>query len=234
MKKKIFVLSGAGVSKESGIKTFRESDGLWENYKIEDVCTPQAFLTNPELVNNFYNDRKKQMNDPKIKPNNAHIFISKLEEKFFNNFMLVTQNIDNLHEKAGSKKVYHMHGSLEKKICMLCNYTSRFDKDISTEQICENCNEKGKVRVDVVWFGEMPKYLDKIYDFLEKVDIFISVGTSSLVYPAAGFIDYVKLRNKNAKLIEFNIEKTSKSILFDQVYIGKASTTIPKFVNSLK
>ena len=234
VQKKIFVLSGAGISKESGIKTFRESDGLWENYKVEDVCTPQAFLKNPELVNKFYNDRKKQMNNPKIKPNNAHIFLSKLEKKFLNGFMLVTQNIDNLHEKAGSKKVYHMHGSLEKKFCMSCSYTSKFNKDISTEQICKKCNQKGKTRVDVVWFGEMPKYLDEIYNFLEKVDVFISVGTSNLVYPAAGFIDYVKLRNNKAKLIEFNLEKTPKSALFDRVYIGKASTTIPKFVNSFK
>ena len=233
-KKKIFVLSGAGISKESGIKTFRETDGLWENYKIEDVCTLQAFDRNPDLVNQFYNDRKKQINNSTIKPNDAHLYLTKLQKKFFNSFMLVTQNIDNLHEKAGTKNVYHMHGSLENKICMSCNYTSYFTEDITAEQICINCNKKGKIRVDVVWFGEMPKYLDQIYSFLSETDIFLSIGTSSLVYPAAGFIDYIKQKNKKAKLFEFNIEKTAKSILFDHVFLGKASETIPKFVQNLE
>ncbi len=231
-KKKIFILTGAGISKESGISTFREADGLWDNYKIEDVCTPEAFFRNPDYVNKFYNERRKILNSQEIKPNKAHEYLAKLEKKCSNDFMLVTQNIDNLHERAGSKKIFHMHGSLEKSFCMNCNYVYDFKKDISSLDICQNCNAKGKIRVDVVWFGEQPKYLDKIYKFLENVDIFMSIGTSNNVYPAAGFIDYLKKVNINAKLFEFNIEKTSKSILFDRVFIGPATKTIPDFVNN--
>ena len=232
-KKKIFILTGAGVSKESGIKTFRENDGLWDNYKIEDVCTPEAFERNPDYVNNFYNERRKMINHNKIKPNEAHKFLAKLEQKCSDDFMLVTQNIDNLHEKAGSKKIFHMHGSIDKLYCMNCNFVFDFETDISTKDICKNCNLSGYIRVDVVWFGEQPKYLDIIYNFLKETDIFISIGTSNNVYPAAGFIDYLKQLNKKAKLIEFNIEKTSKSMLFDEIYTGNASKTVPKFVKKI-
>ena len=232
-KKKIFILTGAGISKESGIKTFREDDGLWDNYRIEDVCTPEAFERNPDYVNNFYNERRRMINDSKIKPNKAHKSLAMLEQECANDFMLVTQNIDNLHEKAGSKKIFHMHGSINKSYCMNCNFVFDFQTDISTSDICKNCNMSGNIRVDVVWFGEQPKYLDIIYSFLKKTEIFMSIGTSNNVYPAAGFIDYLKQLNKNAKLIEFNIEKTSKSILFDEIYIGNATKTVPEFVKKI-
>ncbi len=173
------------------------------------------------------------INHNKIKPNEAHKFLAKLEQKCSDDFMLVTQNIDNLHEKAGSKKIFHMHGSIDKLYCMNCNFVFDFETDISTKDICKNCNLSGYIRVDVVWFGEQPKYLDIIYNFLKKTDIFISIGTSNNVYPAAGFIDYLKQLNKKAKLIEFNIEKTSKSMLFDEIYTGNASKTVPKFVKKI-
>jgi NAD-dependent deacetylase len=227
--KNIFILTGAGISKESGIKTFREKDGLWDNHRIEDVCTVQAFLENPNYVNKFYNDRKKAMNNPSIKPNKGHQILSKVEKDWVGEFMLVTQNIDNLHEKAGSKKVFHMHGSLEKAYCMNCNCTEKLNFDLSTSYKCSNCGTIGKVRVDVVWFGEQPKYLDQIYNFLDKTDIFVSIGTSNNVYPAAGFIDYLSKVKRKVNSYEFNIEKTNKSLFFKESIIGPASFTLEEF-----
>jgi len=231
-KKNLFILTGAGVSKESGIKTFREKDGLWENYKIEDVCTVEAFIKDPNLVNNFYNERRSSIIDQKILPNEAHYQLAKLEKKWKGDFILVTQNIDNLHEQAGSKKILHMHGSLDKCFCMNCGAEYKFNFDLSTEFVCKKCNVKGKVRVDIVWFGEQPKYLDKIYKYLDRTDVFLSIGTSNNVYPAAGFIDYLKHQKRKIDFYEFNIEKTSKSYLFTKSFIGPASKTLKKLVDS--
>ena len=231
-KKNLFILTGAGVSKESGIKTFREKDGLWENYKIEDVCTVEAFIKDPNLVNNFYNERRSSIIDQKILPNEAHYQLAKLEKKWKGDFILVTQNIDNLHEQAGSKKILHMHGSLDKCFCMNCGAKYKFNFDLSIEFVCKKCNVKGKVRVDIVWFGEQPKYLDKIYKYLDRTDVFLSIGTSNNVYPAAGFIDYLKHQKRKIDFYEFNIEKTSKSFLFTKSFIGPASETLKKLVDS--
>ena len=231
-KKNLFILTGAGVSKESGIKTFREKDGLWENYKIEDVCTVEAFIKDPNLVNNFYNERRSSIIDQKILPNEAHYQLAKLEKKWKGDFILVTQNIDNLHEQAGSKKILHMHGSLDKCFCMNCGAEYKFNFDLSTEFVCKKCNVKGKVRVDIVWFGEQPKYLDKIYKYLDRTDVFLSIGTSNNVYPAAGFIDYLKHQKRKIDFYEFNIEKTSKSSLFTKSFIGPASKTLKKLVDT--
>ncbi|MFL2675639.1 MAG: NAD-dependent protein deacylase [alpha proteobacterium MED-G10] len=231
-KKNLFILTGAGVSKESGIKTFREKDGLWENYKIEDVCTVEAFIKDPNLVNNFYNERRSSIIDQKILPNEAHYQLAKLEKKWKGDFILVTQNIDNLHEQAGSIKILHMHGSLDKCFCMNCGAEYKFNFDLSTEFVCKKCNVKGKVRVDIVWFGEQPKYLDKIYKYLDRTDVFLSIGTSNNVYPAAGFIDYLKHQKRKIDFYEFNIEKTSKSFLFTKSFIGPASETLKKLVDS--
>ena len=231
-KKNLFILTGAGVSKESGIKTFREKDGLWENYKIEDVCTVEAFIKDPNLVNNFYNERRSSIIDQKILPNEAHYQLAKLEKKWKGDFILVTQNIDNLHEQAGSIKILHMHGSLDKCFCMNCGAEYKFNFDLSTDFVCKKCNVKGKVRVDIVWFGEQPKYLDKIYKYLDRTDVFLSIGTSNNVYPAAGFIDYLKHQKRKIDFYEFNIEKTSKSFLFTKSFIGPASETLKKLVDS--
>ena len=230
LNKNIFVLTGAGISKESGIETFREKDGLWENYKIEDVCTLDAFKKNPDFVNNFYNERKRKLENPIIIPNNAHKSLALLEKKCVKEFVLVTQNIDNLHEKAGSKKILHMHGSLENAFCMYCNHIIKLDFELTTNYICENCTNSGLTRVDVVWFGEQPKYLDQIYKYLENTEVFISIGTSNNVYPAAGFIDYLNQLNKNIEMFEFNIEETKKSKFFTNKFVGPASETVPKFV----
>ena len=233
VKKNIFILTGAGISKESGIETFREKDGLWDNHRIEDVCTVEAFLRNPNYVNNFYNLRRKKLKDTKIKPNAAHINLASLENYWKGEFVLVTQNVDDLHEQAGSKKLLHMHGSLDKAYCMNCLDKINLDFDLSINYQCKKCKKKGDVRVDVVWFGEQPKYLDLIFNYLERTDIFISIGTSNNVYPAAGFIDFICNQKKRVELIEFNIEKTNKSSLFKKSIIGPATITIEKFVKDI-
>ena len=232
LKKNIFILTGAGISKESGINTFREKDGLWDNYRIEDVCTVEAFKKNPEYVNNFYNERKIRSESPKIKPNSAHFSLAKFESYCQKEFLLVTQNIDNLHERAGSKKILHMHGSLENAYCMYCKNKIKYNFNLTTKYQCKSCFNSGMVRVDVVWFGEQPKYLDKIYDFLDKTEVFISIGTSNNVYPAAGFIDYILQLKKKVFLYEFNIEETNKSVNFDKIFKGPATETIQKFVDN--
>ena len=176
---------------------------------------------------------KKKMNNSKIKPNPAHKEIAKLEDKWLGEFLLVTQNIDSLHEKAGSKKIIHMHGSLDYAYCMNCNKKYNLDFELNINFICKECGSEGKVRVDVVWFGEQPKNLDLIYSFLDKTDIFLSIGTSNNVYPAAGFIDYINRTNRKTEFYEFNIEKTNKSKLFTKSFIGPASKTLKQFVNSI-
>jgi len=228
--KNIFILTGAGISSESGIKTFREKDGLWDNYKIEDVCTPEAFQRDPDKVNNFYNERKISFNQSSITPNEGHKALVELEKICNKKFLIVTQNIDSLHEKAGSKNLLHMHGSLEKLYCMYCGYKIVYDFNLSSRYICANCKKPGKVRVDVVWFGEEPKYLEQIYNFLDQTDVFISIGTSNNVYPAAGFINYILSRGKKIFLYEFNLKETAKSSLFTKSFKGSASKTLPHFL----
>ena len=232
--KNIFVLTGAGISRESGIKTFREKDGLWDNYRIEDVCTTDAFFKNPDVVNNFYNERKKIYNNVKILPNKGHYALAELEKLCNKKFLLITQNIDNLHKKAGSKKILSMHGSLENLFCMYCGHSIPYDFQISTSYVCKNCGKSGKVRVDVVWFGEQPKYLEEIYNYLDNTDVFISIGTSNNVYPAAGFIDYLLHKKKKVETFEFNTESTSKTNFFDQKFKGPSSITLPKFIKLIK
>ena len=231
--KNILVLTGAGISKESGISTFREKNGLWENYKIEDVCTVEAFEKNPDLVNDFYNQRRRDITEKNIKPNEAHHALAKLEQKCRKDFLLVTQNVDKLHEEAGSKQIKHMHGTLYEAYCMYCKNIIKLDFELSTKYECKYCHNSGKVRVDVVWFGEQPKFLDMIYKYFERVEVFISIGTSNNVYPAAGFIDLIQQLVNDVELYEFNLETTHKSSLFTKVYKGPATKTLPKFVESL-
>ena len=228
--KNIFILTGAGISSESGIKTFREKDGLWDNHKIEEVCTPEAFQKNPDKVNNFYNERKISFNRSYISPNKGHMALVELEKICKRDFLIVTQNIDSLHEKAGSKNLLHMHGSLESLYCMYCGNKIAYDFNLDSSYVCFNCKKPGNVRVDVVWFGEQPKYLDQIYKFLDKTEVFISIGTSNNVYPAAGFIDYILSRKEKILLYEFNLEETTKSGLFTESFKGYASKTLPNFL----
>lgn len=183
----IVILTGAGISAESGIPVFRSETGLWEQHRVEDVATYEGFLRNKELVHNFYNGMRSKLAN--IKPNPAHYALSRLAKEWKNgNVFLVTQNIDNLHEQAGSEQVVHMHGELMQISCEQCGKIFSWDKDSSTKTECLNCG-KQTMRPNIVWFGEMPFFMDEIYEHLAQCDLFISIGTSGVVYPAAGLFN---------------------------------------------
>lgn len=228
--KNIVILTGAGISEESGIKTFRSTDGLCENHRIEDVATPEAFYRNPELVHKFYNERRQQLQKPEILPNPAHLALKNLEEKSPDNFLLVTQNVDNLHDRAGSKNLLHMHGELLKIRCNSCSMVFDHHSDLDLVSKCSSCQSTGSLRPDIVWFGEMPKYLDIIFESLEECDLFICIGTSGIVQPAASFVMAVP---KACHKIEVNLERTPISPYFDEHYFGKASVEVSRLVNRL-
>ncbi len=229
--KTIFVLTGAGISAESGIQTFRGADGLWENHRIEDVATPEAFVRNPDLVFRFYNERRNHLLGGEVQPNPAHHALFELEKHFQKSnsrFMLVTQNVDDLHERSGSQSLLHMHGELLKARCSYCHSVVDWKKDLTAEDNCNVC-EKNKLRPHIVWFGEMPFYMDEIFDFLNKCDLFISIGTSGNVYPAAGFSQ----RAYRAHKIEVNLELSLTANQFDEHRTGSASIEVPKLIKEI-
>jgi len=228
----IIILTGAGVSKESGLDTFRGKGGLWRGVRAEQVATPQAFEQDPNLVHSFYNARKGKLLDDAIKPNAAHVALASLEKHWQGSFLLVTQNVDNLHERAGSNNLIHMHGEILKANCVNCHSVSMWKDDMTVKSICPNCHEAGKLRVDVVWFGEVPMRMDEIHTALEQCDLFISIGTSGNVYPAAGFVDVVS-QNQNAKTVELNIEPSQNAAQFSAGHYGKATVVVPEFINQL-
>lgn len=221
-KRNIVVLTGAGISAESGLKTFRDSGGLWENHRIEDVATPQGFLRNPALVQRFYNLRRQQLRE--ARPNAAHIALSNLESEWEGNFLLVTQNVDNLHEQAGSQNLLHMHGELLKVSCQRTLEVFSWHEDITPETVCPCCKLTGTLRPYIVWFGEMPLFMERIYTALQDCDIFISIGTSGQVYPAAGFVQEAKFHR--AITIECNLE-SSGNRAFDYGLYGCATEKVP-------
>ncbi len=227
--KKIIILTGAGISAESGIKTFRDAGGLWENHPIEDVATPEGFARNPSLVYAFYNARRKQASE--VKPNKAHKALAKLEEVYGGNLTLITQNVDNLHERAGHKNVYHMHGQLNKARCTDCENISLWENDLDANSPCPHCTKAGHMRPHIVWFGEMPLYMDMIEEKLRSCDIFCAIGTSGHVYPAAGFVDRVSHYNPKAQTVEINLEASEKASRFQQIIHGKATQCAPSWVD---
>lgn len=229
--KSIVILTGAGISAESGIRTFRASDGLWEDHKVEDVATPEAFERNPHLVHRFYNERRKQLLSDEIKPNAAHIALSELEEKFPGDVLIVTQNIDNLHERAGSRNVLHMHGELLNQRCKDSGVIYRIEGDSQPEDLCQCCGSSGNLRPDIVWFGEMPMDMPKIHDALENCDLFVSIGTSGNVYPAAGFVEHANA--VGALTVELNLEPSRVGSVFGHKVYGPASEVIPEFVRDI-
>lgn len=229
--KKIVVLTGAGISAESGIQTFRDKDGLWESYRLEDVATLEGYKRNPELVLEFYNQRRRDLYQGHKKPNAAHFALAELEEKFDGEFLLVTQNIDNLHEQAGSKNVIHMHGELLKSRCPTSNQIMPCYDDLTINDLCHCCQYPSPLRPHIVWFGEMPLGLDIIYHHLSQADLFIAIGTSGTVYPAAGFVEEAK--SVGAFSIELNLQASEIVSHFDQVLQGKATKLVPQLVNSL-
>ena len=231
----IVVLTGAGVSAESGVRTFRASDGLWEEHRIEDVASPKGFARDPALVHRFYNQRRDQLLNQGVEPNAAHQaladFESKLTQQHGGNFTLITQNIDDLHERAGSKNLLHMHGELLKMRCANTGTTYEWRTDSSTDSVCECCNESGRLRPDIVWFGEIPFYMDEIYQALDSCDLFISIGTSGNVYPAAGFFEIAN--NAGAKTVELNLEPSVSGSRFMEQYYGPATEVVPEFLEGI-
>jgi NAD-dependent deacetylase len=227
----IVILTGAGISAESGIKTFRTHDGLWENHRIEDVATPEGFHANPDLVQQFYNKRRKGLFDASIAPNPAHQALAKLEQSISGSVLLVTQNIDNLHERGGSKNIVHMHGELLKAQCSESGQVVVQEGDIETGDLCHCCQIPAQMRPHVVWFGEMPLQLNRIYDALSQADLFISIGTSGVVYPAAGFVH--EARAHGAHTIELNLEPSALESEFEEKRYGKASQIVPQLVAEL-
>ncbi|QIC17804.1 NAD-dependent protein deacylase [Providencia vermicola] len=228
---KVVVLTGAGISAESGIKTFRSSDGLWEEHRVEDVATPEGFARDPKLVQRFYNERRRQLQQENIKPNLAHFALAQLEALLGDNFLLVTQNIDNLHERAGSKRIVHMHGELLKVRCSWSNQVVEWKGDLSVEERCHCCQFPQPLRPHIVWFGEMPFGMDQIYQSLEEATIFIAIGTSGHVYPAAGFVHEARLNG--AHTVELNLEPSQVESEFEEKHYGLASQVVVDYVNQL-
>ncbi|MBN3082487.1 Sir2 family NAD+-dependent deacetylase [Pectobacterium jejuense] len=227
-KPRVVVLTGAGISAESGIRTFRAADGLWEEHRVEDVATPEGFQRNPELVQEFYNARRRQLQQPEIVPNAAHLALANLEAMLEDNFLLITQNIDNLHERAGSKRIIHMHGELLKVRCSQSGQIFEWTDDLAAGERCHCCQFPAPLRPHVVWFGEMPLHMDKIYHALSQADYFIAIGTSGHVYPAAGFVH--EAHSHGAYTLELNLEPSQVESQFDEKIYGPASTVVPEFV----
>ena len=230
-KPRVVVLTGAGISAESGIRTFRAADGLWEEHRVEDVATPEGFARDPALVQAFYNARRRQLQSPEIVPNAAHLALAKLEQELGDRFLLVTQNIDNLHERAGNRNVIHMHGELLKVRCAWSGQVLDWTGDIMPDDKCHCCQFPSPLRPHVVWFGEMPLGMDDIYGALAMADIFIAIGTSGHVYPAAGFVHEAKLHG--AHTVELNLEPSQVGSEFEEKQYGLASAVVPDFVEKL-
>ncbi len=229
--KSIVVLTGAGVSAESGIKTFRDSGGLWEKYRVEEVASLQGFAADPALVHRFYNMRRNRLLHGGIDPNPAHVALARLDREFPGDVLLVTQNIDDLHERAGSQRLLHMHGEILKMRCSDSGQVYPIDRDLSVKDRCECCNEPGRLRPNVVWFGEMPMQMDRIYNALENCDLFISIGTSGNVYPAAGFVQVA--RESGAHTVEINLEPSAVESAFHEHLYGLAGEKVPDFTDEL-
>ena len=229
----IVVLTGAGISAESGIQTFRAADGLWENHRIEEVATPEGFAANPVLVHNFYNQRRHQLQQAQIHPNAAHTALAKLEyawsQRPDHEFLLVTQNVDNLHERAGSTQLVHMHGELLKVRCEVSGLIFETREPVNIDSECRCCRQPGNLRPHIVWFGEMPLAMSQIDAALQHCDLLVAIGTSGQVYPAAGF--YQIARRHGAHTIEINLDRTGSE--FDEHIYGPASTTVPTLVERL-
>lgn len=235
--KNIVILTGAGVSADSGIATFRAADGLWEKHRVEEVATPEAYARNPEFVQGFYNERRAELLAPKIKPNAAHIALAALEDHYHNNgkgqVTVITQNIDDLHQRSGSVNVLAMHGELLKLRCVNSERVVEWAtaQPVTAKDRCQCCKTPQPLRPHIVWFGEMPFYLEEIYHHLRQADLFVAIGTSGHVYPAAGFV--AEARNLGLATKEFNLAASSNAGLFDESIYGRAAETVPQWVDSL-
>lgn len=232
LKRRIVVLTGAGISAESGLGTFRDEDGIWTKYPLEDLATPEGFGRNPVFVHGFYNARRAQLKT--AKPNAAHVALAKLEEAVTaagGNFLIVTQNVDNLHEQAGSRNLLHMHGELTSVFCIKCDQRFHWTGDLGLETVCRACEMQGYMRPDIVWFGEMPYHMEAIDAALSDCDLFVSIGTSGQVYPAAGFVQMA--RYMGADTLELNLEPSDGARVFNAGRYGKASEIVPAWASEL-
>jgi len=225
----IVVLTGAGVSAESGLATFRGPDGLWEGHRVEDVCTPEAFRRDPTLVHSFYDARRAKLGT--VEPNDAHKALARLDAEWPGELLLITQNVDDLHERAGSRRLLHMHGELAKGWCLACDERFAWKGDMGEGALCSLCGASGHVRPDIVWFGEMPYDMDRIDEALRNADLFVSIGTSGAVYPAAGFVQTA--RYCGAQTLEMNLDPSLGSTFFDESRIGPAGRLVPEWVDEV-
>jgi len=224
----IVILTGAGISAESGLKTFRAEDGLWENHPVEEVATPEGFARDPDLVQRFYDERRAQVRA--ASPNLAHEALGRLDSEWDGELLLVTQNIDDLHERGGASRVLHMHGEALSAWCRACDARHRWDGTLRDGPACPACGEIA-MRPDIVWFGEMPYQMDRIFDALASADLFVSIGTSGAVYPAAGFVQQAAAHG--AHTLELNLETSLGSSSFDETRLGPASELVPQWVDQL-
>jgi len=225
---RIVILTGAGISAESGIDTFRSAGGLWEQHRVEDVATPEGFARNPNLVLGFYDMRREAL--ATVAPNPAHMALARLEREYRGDLLLVTQNVDDLHERGGSARVLHMHGELKSALCTSCETRSPWLATMLNRPPCPVCRA-ATLRPDVVWFGEMPYQMGRIYQALETCDLFVSIGTSGAVYPAAGFVQ--EARAAGARTLELNLEPSEGSAFFHEACHGPASVVVPDWVEEV-
>jgi NAD-dependent deacetylase len=235
MARNLVILTGAGISKESGLETFREAGGLWSQVRVEDVATPEGFARDPALVHGFYNLRRRRLLSADVAPNPAHVALARLEQRWIasgaGDFLLVTQNIDDLHERAGSERIVHMHGEMLKARCLACEAVLPWRDDLGLETPCPACAMAGGLRPHVVWFGEIPFEMDRVFEALERADLFLSIGTSGNVYPASTFVELA--RAAGAHTVELNLEPSEGADFFAEALHGPASEVVPFYVERL-
>ena len=225
---RVVVLTGAGISAESGVPTFRDADGLWEGHRVEDVATPEAYDAAPVMVHEFYDARRAALDV--VEPNPAHRALALLEQQLGDDFYLVTQNIDDLHERGGSKRVHHMHGELRSALCRACRTRRPWTGSMVDFPPCPGCGVS-ELRPDVVWFGEIPYEMDTVLGALQRADLFVSIGTSGAVYPAAGFVQYAA--RHGARTLELNLEPSEGTSWFHESRHGRAGELVPAWVDEL-
>ena len=228
----IVVLTGAGISKDSGLDTFRDADGVWSKVRIEDVATAAAFARAPERVHAFYNARRQRLLSSDVAPNPAHFALVRLEEHWAHEVLVVTQNIDDLHERAGTSNLIHMHGEMLKARCESCARVTAWKDDLGLDTPCPGCKQSGAMRPDVVWFGEIPLEMDRIYQAIADCALFISIGTSGNVHPAAGFVREAR-EFAGAHTVELNLEPSAGHTMFHDAVLGPATIEVPAYVDRL-
>ncbi|SEK05898.1 NAD-dependent deacetylase [Sphingobium sp. AP50] len=224
----IVILTGAGISAESGLATFRGPDGLWEGHRVEDVCTPEALARDPVLVHRFYDERRAKL--AQVQPNAAHQALAALDAAWPRELLIVTQNVDDLHERAGARRLIHMHGELKSALCAGCGKAVGWADALPPGSGCGGCGRPA-LRPDIVFFGEMPYHMEAIDAAIGDADLFVSIGTSGAVYPAAGFVQLA--RHAGAQTLELNLDPSAGSSYFDETRLGPASELVPALVRDL-